>query len=66
MPEEFAPNPYIRVEDFEGRPYSGKYISHKRAGRQLANVVLERSNGTRFQVVTTFEDIEDALAVARG
>lgn len=63
---DFELNPVINVEDFEGKPFTGKYISHQRAGRDLANVVLERSNGTRFRVVTTLEDIEDSLAVARG
>lgn len=59
-------NPTINIEDFEGKPYTGKYISHAKSGRALANVVLERANGQRFRIVTTLADIEDALEVARG
>lgn len=63
---EFNEHPIINIEDYEGKPYTGKYISHEKSGRQLANVVLERADGRRFRIVTTLLDIEDALAVARG
>lgn len=56
---------YIVVEDYMGKPVSGNYISHQRAGSDLANVVLERADGSRFRVVTLLADIEDALEVAR-
>jgi len=65
MKSEFEPNPFINIEDFEGKPYSGKYISHSKAGRSLANVVMERASGQRFRIVATLEDVEDALEVAR-
>lgn len=63
---DFNANPFIRLEDFEGKPYSGKYISHEKTGRNMANVVLERTNGSRFRIVTLVDDVEDALVVARG
>lgn len=59
------PNPHITVGDHEGKPKSGKYISHEKTGRYMATVVLEDAKGKRFRLVTTLGEIEDALEVGR-
>lgn len=44
---------HITVEDHQGKPQSGIYVSHTKMGRDglLSNVVLERANGSRFRIV---------------
>ena len=49
----------------EGETDLAPDLLQAKAGRDLANVVLEKANGSRFRIVTTIADIEDALEVAR-
>jgi hypothetical protein len=56
-------NPYITVEDYQGKPVAGKFISREKAGKYLFNVVLEKENGSRFRAVVASLDLDDALRI---
>lgn len=55
--------PYISMEDYEGKPVAGTFVSREKAGRHLANLVLERAGGQRFRAVVVSSELDDALIV---